>query len=110
LSARSRAVPSPILVTSTLFGKPSCNGWNPNEFFSFSWHPYAIDPTADYSKEKPTLVEFRLEATANGTVLLLTESGFDNIPAGRRLEAYRMNDRGWTLQMKNIDSHVAPGT
>src|ERR1043166_10066472 len=29
--------------------------------FSFTWHPYAIDPKKDYSKETPTLVEFRLK-------------------------------------------------
>ena len=51
-------------------------------------HPYAVDPEVDYSKEAPTLVEFRLEATPTGTRLTLTESGFENIPAGRRLEAF----------------------
>jgi uncharacterized protein YndB with AHSA1/START domain len=77
--------------------------------FSFTWHPYAIDPKLDYSKETPTLVEFRLEKTANGTLLQLTECGFENVPTGRRLEAFRMNDGGWTEQMKNIESHVARG-
>ncbi|HXQ79849.1 MAG TPA: SRPBCC family protein [Opitutaceae bacterium] len=75
--------------------------------FSFTWHPYAIDSGTDYSKEPPTLVEFRLEKTAGGTRLIVTESGFEKIPAGRRLEALRMNDRGWTEQLKNIERHVA---
>jgi uncharacterized protein YndB with AHSA1/START domain len=80
----------------------------PERLFSFTWHPYAIDPKIDYSTETPTLVEFRLENTASGgTLLLLTESGFDKIPSGRRLEAFRRNDGGWTEQMKNIDSYVA---
>jgi uncharacterized protein YndB with AHSA1/START domain len=74
--------------------------------FSFTWHPYAIDPKVDYSKEPQTLVEFRLEKTATGTLLLLSESGFDKIPASRRMEAFRMNDGGWTQQMKNIERHV----
>ena len=74
--------------------------------FSFTWHPYAIDPKIDYSEETPTLVEFRLEKSAKGTLLILTESGFDKIPSGRRLEALRMNDGGWTEQMKNIERHV----
>ena len=80
----------------------------PERLFSFTWHPYSVDPKIDYSKETPTLVEFRLEKTASGTLLLLTESGFENIPSERRLEAYRMNDGGWTEQMKNIESYVAP--
>jgi uncharacterized protein YndB with AHSA1/START domain len=78
----------------------------PERVFSFTWHPYAIDPKMDYSKETPTLVEFKLEKTATGTLLSVTESGFDKIPAGRRAEAFRMNDGGWTEQMKNIEKHV----
>ena len=73
----------------------------PERFFSFTW------PQLDYSMETATLVEFRLEKTASGTLLLLTESGFDKIPSDRRLEAFRMNDGGWTEQMKNIESYVA---
>lgn len=75
--------------------------------FSFTWRPYAIDLNIDYSQEPPTLVEFRLEKTPSGTLLLLTESGFSGIPSGRRLEAFRMNDSGWAEQMKNIERHVA---
>ncbi|MGB6175137.1 MAG: SRPBCC family protein [Methylocella sp.] len=74
--------------------------------FSFTWHPYAIDSKVDYSQEPATLVEFRLEGTGSGTLLLLTESGFDKIPSGRRLEAFRMNDGGWTEQLMNIERHV----
>lgn len=42
-----------------------------------------------------------------GTLLLVTESGFAKLPAGRRLEAFRMNDGGWTEQLKNIEIYVA---
>ena len=79
----------------------------PERLFSFTWHPYALDPNVDYSKETPTLVEFRLEKIEGGTLLVVTESGFDKIPAHRRAEALRMNDNGWTSQLKNIESHVA---
>jgi len=79
----------------------------PERYFSYTWHPYAIDAKVDYSKETPTLVEFRLEKNATGTLLKVTESGFDKIPSGRRAEAFRMNDNGWAQQLKNIESHVA---
>ena len=79
----------------------------PERLFSFTWHPYAVDPKMDYSAEPQTLVEFRLEKTASGTLLTVTESGFDRIPAGRRAEAFRMNENGWAQQMKNIERHVA---
>ena len=81
----------------------------PEKLFSFTWHPYGIDKNVDYSKEEPTLVEFRFEPTATGTKLTLIESGFDKIPAHRREEAFRMNEGGWTEQMKNIEAHVAKG-
>jgi uncharacterized protein YndB with AHSA1/START domain len=74
---------------------------------SFTCHPYHIDTKMHNSKQTPTLVEFKLEETATGTLLVLTESGFDKVPAGRRAEAFRMNDGGWTEQMKNIESYVA---
>jgi len=79
----------------------------PERVFSFTWHPYAIDPKMDYSKEESTLVEFKLEKTANGTLLVLTESGFDKVPAERRAEAFLRNDGGWSEQMKNIEKYVA---
>jgi len=46
------------------------------------------------------------ERPRTGTLLLLTESGFDKIPSDRLLEAFRRNDEGWTQQMKNIEAHV----
>jgi hypothetical protein len=58
-------------------------------------------------REPPTLVEFTLEKTATGTLLRVVESGFDKIPPERRDEAFRMNDRGWGMQMQNIAKHVA---
>src|SRR5690349_8745514 len=50
------------------------------QLFSFRWHPYAVDPKIDYSTEPTTLVEFRLEEVADGTLLTVVESGFDRIP------------------------------
>lgn len=79
----------------------------PERVFSFTWHPYSVDPQTDYDQEEPTLVEFRLEETPAGTLLVLTESGFDKIPSDRRVEAFRRNEGGWTEQMKNIESYVA---
>lgn len=79
----------------------------PEKLFSYTWHPYAVDPKIDYSTEKPTLVEFRLEKTARGTLLTVTESGFDKIPANRRAEAFRMNEGGWASQMENLEKYLA---
>ena len=79
----------------------------PERLFSFTWHPYAVDPEVDYSSEPTTLVTFRLEPKDEGVVLTITESGFDAIPRDRRIEAFPMNERGWSEQMTNIERHVA---
>lgn len=78
----------------------------PERLFSFTWHPYAVDPKVDYSQEVPTLVEFKLEEIVSGTLLTLTESGFDKLPKHRLTDAFRMNDGGWTEQMSNIETYV----
>jgi uncharacterized protein YndB with AHSA1/START domain len=78
----------------------------PDRLFSFTWHPYAVDPEANYSSEPPTLVEFMLEETATGTLLRVVESGFDKLPPNRRMEAFRMNEGGWAIQMENIARHI----
>jgi uncharacterized protein YndB with AHSA1/START domain len=74
--------------------------------FAFTWHPYAVEEGVDYSGETPTLVEFRLEPTASGTRVTVTESGFDKIPEHRREEALRSNTGGWEEQMRNIKAYV----
>ena len=79
----------------------------PQNLFSFRWHPYPIDPSIDYTKEQPTLVTFTLkDAPDNCTLLTVVESGFDNIPPDRRLEAFRMNSRGWDYQIENVVRYV----
>jgi uncharacterized protein YndB with AHSA1/START domain len=80
---------------------------DPEEYFAYRWHPYAVDPAIDYSTEPTTLVEFHLEEVEEGTLLTIAESGFDRIPLDRRATAFRMNDRGWAAQTQNIEQHVA---
>jgi len=78
----------------------------PERLFSFRWHPNAVDPKMDYSKEPTTLVEFTLEEVEGGTLLKLVESGFDGIPIARRAEALKGNDSGWAAQMKAIEDYL----
>jgi uncharacterized protein YndB with AHSA1/START domain len=79
----------------------------PEKRFAFAWHPYGIDPKVDYTKETPTTVEFRLEKGPAGAHLIVTESGFDEVPAARRAEAFKMDEKGWAAQMENIAAHLA---
>lgn len=79
----------------------------PERFFSFRWHPYAIDPDTDYSSEPTTLVSFTLEDADGGTRLTIVESGFDAIPEARRAKAFSMNMNGWNGQAENIRKFLA---
>lgn len=79
---------------------------DPERLFAFTWHPYPVDTSIDYSKETPTLVEFTLTPSGSGTHLIVTESGFEKLPAGRRLEAFRKNNDGWIVQLENIANYV----
>jgi uncharacterized protein YndB with AHSA1/START domain len=74
--------------------------------FAWRWHPHAIDMDHDYASEPTTLVEFELADEDGGTRLRVVESGFDRIPAWRRLTAYRGNSEGWTAQVQNIVRYV----
>lgn len=79
----------------------------PMRLVSFRWHPFAVDPKADYSQEPMTLVTFELEAVTGGTQLTITESGFDAIPPARRGKAFEMNDQGWTHQARLVEKYLA---
>ena len=78
----------------------------PMTLFSFYWLPYAVKPDIDYSAEEPTLVSFNLEPIAEGVRLVITETGFDKVPAYRREEALAMNTRGWGIQADRIKAYV----
>jgi len=79
----------------------------PERFFSFRWHPYAVEPGVDFSSGPTTLVAFTLEEADGATLLTVVESGFDRIPASRRSKAFEGNSTGWAIQLENIHKHLA---
>jgi len=79
----------------------------PLRALAFRWHPFAIDPAVDYSREPTTLVEFVLDEVPGGTRLTITESGFDRIPLDRRAKAFAANDGGWAKQTELITKYLA---
>ncbi|MEM7160186.1 MAG: SRPBCC family protein [Myxococcota bacterium] len=74
--------------------------------FAFSWPPSAVDPDTDYPEDAKVMVEFRLEPTAAGTRLTITETGFLHFPETKRLEVLRSNEQGWDIQAVNVAAHV----
>src|ERR1700730_12121499 len=71
----------------------------PPSFFSWRWMPRADQP----ENEPATLVEFRLEeAKDGGTLLTVTESGFDRLSLAHRAKALKDNTNGWEQQAKSL--------
>ena len=79
----------------------------PMHRFSFRWHPFAIEADVDYSKEPTTLIVFELQEVADGVLLTITESGFDQIPLARRAKAFAANEGGWEKQTQLIQKYLA---
>jgi uncharacterized protein YndB with AHSA1/START domain len=79
----------------------------PMRRLSFRWHPSAVEPGVDYSKEPTTLVVFELEKVPGGTLLTISESGFDQIPLERRAKAFAANEGGWAKQTTLIEKYLA---
>src|SRR5712675_591081 len=78
----------------------------PERLFSFRWHPFAIERGVDYSAEPTTLIVFTLEEVADGVMLTVTESGFDQIPLARRAQAFTANEQGWGMVVKLIEEYL----
>lgn len=79
----------------------------PEHTFAWRWHPYAVDPKVDYSQEERTLVTWTLQdAPGGGTLVKALETGFDKLMPERRMDAFRMNSRGWDGQLENVRKHV----
>jgi uncharacterized protein YndB with AHSA1/START domain len=62
----------------------------------WEWHPGAVDPAVDYSREPWTTVTFTLEPSGTGTRLSVSETGFNEIALARRATVYADNTQGWT--------------
>ncbi len=74
--------------------------------FAWEWHPGAIDPAVDYSREPRTRVTFTLEPTPGGTRLTLSETGFTDVSLARRAKVFGDNSQGWTEVLTWFSNHV----
>ena len=79
----------------------------PKRRLAFRWHPYAVESGVDYTSEPTTLVEFTLDEVADGVKLSIVESGFDAIPAERRVSAFESNSEGWAAQTELVRKYLA---
>jgi uncharacterized protein YndB with AHSA1/START domain len=92
---------------------PACSGdphfyliverMEPEHTFSWRWQPGA----ASQEEDEPTLVEFHLEELPEGTLVIVSESGFDRISLARRTKAFEENSRGWEIQLESLAQYAA---
>lgn len=75
----------------------------PERTFSWRWRPGAV---VNETSEPQTLVVFELEDAAGGTLLTVTESGFDRISLMHRSKAFEENTQGWDMQMASLEQHL----
>ncbi len=78
----------------------------PESRFAFRWIPFGIEAGIDPATEPMTLVEFSLVDDGEGTLLSVTESGFDKVPLDRRQRAFLMDSMGWAAQVENLAAHL----
>jgi uncharacterized protein YndB with AHSA1/START domain len=77
----------------------------PERLFSFRWQPVE-EPIEVDGKELTTLVAFELSEVEGGTLLRITESGFDRIPLAQRAKAFTQNEGGWEHQTRLIAKYL----
>jgi uncharacterized protein YndB with AHSA1/START domain len=78
----------------------------PPHRFAWQWHPGAVDPGVDYSREPWTTVTFTLEPSGRGTRLRVLETGFNEISLARRAKVFQDNSQGWTEVIVWIQKYV----
>jgi uncharacterized protein YndB with AHSA1/START domain len=108
----------PFVVGQPTTGRMTYPGYNdvkwesltetmdPPRLFVFTWPCPEGLHTAPDARASRMRVEFRLEATATGTRVTVTESGFAGMPADRRTDAMRQIEEGWEEQMRNIKAYL----
>jgi uncharacterized protein YndB with AHSA1/START domain len=78
----------------------------PPRRLAWQWHPGAVDPAIDYSREPWTTVTFELEPSGSGTRLRVSEVGFNDIALARRAQVYAENTGGWSVVIEWIRTYA----
>ncbi|BDI33180.1 transcriptional regulator [Capsulimonas corticalis] len=81
---------------------------DPHDYFAYNWVPCAGEDShgfhGDVLAEPHTLVEFRLEEVADGTIVRVKESGFASLPAESAEKLFNGNTDGWAYMMGRLEA------
>jgi uncharacterized protein YndB with AHSA1/START domain len=78
----------------------------PPRRFAFRWRPDVAPEHAARAAGITTRVEFRLEPHAEGTRLLLVESGFSTLPPDLGQTALEGNAAGWDRELAELGEYL----
>lgn len=82
----------------------------PCEYFAYRWVPGANHFLGDVLSVKNTLVEFRIEEQGDASCkVILTESGFADLPASVMEEALKQNSDGWDFMLDRLLKYFEAG-
>ncbi len=76
---------------------------HPFNYFAYRWIPGSNHFIGDVLSKPNTLVEFRLEESAEGTKVTVTESGFASLPAEVAEQCFKDNSGGWDYMMGRLE-------
>lgn len=65
-------------------------------------HRFAFRWTAEQGHDDMTLVSFTLEPVAGGTLVTVTESGFEKLDPAIRQAPFERNSRGWGYALEGL--------
>jgi uncharacterized protein YndB with AHSA1/START domain len=82
---------------------------DPPHRFSYRWKPLEGGTDSAAGAGPLTLVEFTLEESNEGTIVIVVESGFSQLPATYRQAAYDSHEGGWSAQVNRVRVHIEQG-
>ena len=78
----------------------------PYHYFSYRWVPGANHFQGDVLSVPNTLVEFRIKELSEGQCkVILTESGFADLPVEVMEESFKQNSGGWDFMMNRLQEY-----
>jgi uncharacterized protein YndB with AHSA1/START domain len=75
----------------------------PHDYFAYRWVPGGNHFIGDVLSVQTTLVEFRIEElNDNSCKVILTESGFAELPAEIMEDSFKQNSGGWDFMLGRL--------
>lgn len=78
----------------------------PHKCLEFAWPPYVENAPVNLSAEPWLHCRFELLETDKGTLLTITESGFDKLACAIQNDARRISEQGWEIQAGHLSDYV----